>query len=156
MTTLPTNPSPSTTKPPYTPLFFPEPLPLLPPLTPLSPPPPPLSLMLMSHHQGKQHTKPFSPVNMNKMAKKYTTDTTPVYDSPTASPAEASARSPGLTVSNSPYSLRNCNFSTISISTKKVKREKRQMMINLLSTIPLPPKLFPLFIQRITPNPLAL
>ena len=41
------------------------------------------------------------PVNMKNMAKKGTIETTPTHGAPTAAPANASAWSPGLTVSNS-------------------------------------------------------
>ena len=66
----------------------------------------------------KQHTKPFYPVNMDNMAKKDTIDTIPAPESPTTALADASARYSVLIVSNSPYSLRNSNFPTSSISTK--------------------------------------
>ena len=58
----------------------------------------------------KQHTKPFYPATTNNMTKKYTINTTPAPDTPTAATADASARSPVSKISNSPYSLRNCNL----------------------------------------------
>ena len=142
------------------------------------------------------------------MVKKDTIDTTPSTESPTAAPADASARSPSLTVSNSPCSLRNRNFPTSSISTKTISKStndnevtfyyppapdafsavylktfdlspgstvsnspyslinrnfhttstttknKLQLMIKLLSTIPLSLNIFPLFPQRLMPDPL--
>ena len=90
----------------------------------------------------KQHTKPFYPVNMKKVAQKYTLGTTPAPYAPTATTADASSRYPGLVVSNSPYSLRNRNFPTSSIKTKK---KRLKLMINLLSTVPLPPTIFMMF-----------
>ena len=65
----------------------------------------------ISPSEQQQHTNPFYPVNMKNMAKKDTINPTPVPEFPTAVPSDASARSPGLIVCNSPYSLRNCNFS---------------------------------------------
>ena len=65
-----------------------------------------------------QHTKPFYPVNMKKLAKKVTLVTNLVPYSPTTNLVETSSIPPGLTVSNPPYSLINRNFPTISISTK--------------------------------------
>ena len=73
----------------------------------------------------KHHTKPFYPTKMNNMAKKDTMDTTPTLDAPTTAPVDAFDQSPGLTFSNSPYSLRNQKFPTSSISTQKpLKKEK--------------------------------
>ena len=66
----------------------------------------------------KKQTKPFYQVNMKEMSKKDTIETTPAHQSPTAVPAYAPARSPGSTVSNSPYSLRNHYFPVSSISSK--------------------------------------
>ena len=40
---------------------------------------------------GKQHTKPFSPLNMKKMTKREKIDTTPAPDTLTANPANASS-----------------------------------------------------------------
>ena len=74
----------------------------------------------------KQYTKPFSPVNMKKMANKYTSNTTPAPDAITATPVDASSQSSGLKVSNSPYSLINRNFPSRSISTKNLKKEKKE------------------------------
>ena len=82
-------------------------------------------------------------------------NTTPALDdptaAPTAAPADTSALSHVLTVSNSPYSLRNHNFPTSSISNPKTlkKKTKRKITMKLLSTIPLYPTLFPLFPQRL-------
>ena len=73
---------------------------------------------------GKLHTKPFSPVNMNNMYKKYRIKTTTELYAPTAAPADASDQSLVLTVSNSPYSLRHLNFTTRSISTKTTSKKK--------------------------------
>ena len=73
----------------------------------------------------KQHTKPFSPVNMNKIYKKEKIKTNPVPEDPTDAPAESFTWYPGLTVSNSPYSLRNRNFTTSPISTKKSQKRQK-------------------------------
>ena len=72
----------------------------------------------------KQHTKPFYPMKMNNMSKEDTIYTTPAPNAPTANPADASAQSPGFTVSKSPYLLKNHNFPTSSIQTKKLKKKK--------------------------------
>ena len=104
----------------------------------------------------KQRIKPFYPVNMKKMCKKDTIDTTSVPDAPTATSTNASSQSPVLKVSNFPYSLRNRNFPTSSIGTKKTrKRHKRQIMIKLPYTYLLKPTIYPLFNQRLPPNALA-
>ena len=51
----------------------------------------------------KRQTKPFYPVNVKMMSKKYTIYTTPESEATTSAPNDASARSSDLTVSNSPY-----------------------------------------------------
>ena len=53
----------------------------------------------------KQHTNPFSLVNIKKMDNKDKIDTYHVPGDPTAAPTNTSAQFPGLTVSNSPYSF---------------------------------------------------
>ena len=104
----------------------------------------------------KQHANPFSAVNMKRMANKYKKFTTPATDTPTAASVGASSRSPGLTVFNSPYLLRNRNFPTSSISTKNTpNKTKRQIMIKLFYTTLLYPKRFPLFPQSLPPDPLS-
>ena len=75
---------------------------------------------------GNQHTNPLSPVNMKKMDKKDTINTTPSPNARTAAPANASARSYDLTFSISPYSLRNPKISTSSISTQKTSKKKKR------------------------------
>ena len=82
-------------------------------------------------------------------------DTTPAPEASTDAPTDTYTWSPGFIVSNSPYSLRNSNFPISSISIKKPKL-KRQMMIKVLSTIPLHPTLFTLFIQSRNPDHLYL
>ena len=51
----------------------------------------------------KQHTKPFSPVRINKMENKDTMDTTPAPNAPTVFNVYASSQSHVLIVPNSPY-----------------------------------------------------
>ena len=70
----------------------------------------------------KEHTTPFSLVNMKKMTKKEKIDSPTAPDAPTASPVDTYALSPGLTLPKSPYLLRNRNFPTSSISTKKPQK----------------------------------
>ena len=99
---------------------------------------------------GKQRANPFSPVNLKNMAKVDTIDTTPESDTSADAYTDASAQYPDLKVSKSPYSLRNRNFPTSSISTKKPQKDKkRQTMIKLLYSNPLYPNFFTLFPQRI-------
>ena len=102
----------------------------------------------------KQHTKPFYPANMKEMAKKDKIDTTPAPNAPTGATADASSLSTGFTVSNSPYSLRNHNFSTSSISNPKPsKTQKRQIMIKSVFTIPMTPNIFHYFTKGLRPIP---
>ena len=70
----------------------------------------------------KLHTKPFYPLNTNKIAKKDTVNNILEPDSTTAAPADTISQFPGLTLSNYPYSLRDHNFLTSFISTKKTKK----------------------------------
>ena len=72
----------------------------------------------------KQHTKPFSPVNMKKMDKKGTINTNPDPEAPAKASVDASTRSPGFIVSNYPYSLRNRNFHATSNNAKKPEKDK--------------------------------
>ena len=86
----------------------------------------------------KQYTKPFSQVNTNKMSEKVTINTTPSPKALTTAPSNAPSQHAGLTVLYYPYSLRNCNFPTSSISTK------RQMTIIILAHTHLHTMIFPL------------
>ena len=70
----------------------------------------------------KQNTKPFSPVNMKKMAKKDTIGTTSAHESPIPAPTNASARFTLLEVPNSPYPLKNSSFHDTSTTTKKLRK----------------------------------
>ena len=69
----------------------------------------------------------------------------PVPYSSTAAPNYDFSRSPGSSVSNSLYSLRNCNQYFKIASNNKKTEKTRKLMIKLLSTTPLPPKIFKCF-----------
>ena len=127
----------------------------VPPVPPM-PLPPLLSLMPISHHHVKNSTPSHFLHWTKKMAKKGKIDTTPAPNTPNVDTVDASARSPGLITSKSPYLLINGYFLTSSTSTKKISNKtKNKMTIKLLSNIPLQFMLFPLSSQRISPDPLA-
>ena len=69
----------------------------------------------------------------------------PDHNASIAAPNDSSALSPGYIISNSPYSLRNCNqYLKISSNTKKQKNIKK-LTIKFLFTIPPTTTSFPLF-----------
>ena len=106
---------------------------------------------LQFSHQLHQHqkNKKDKKTNYDKVAFHYP----PVPGALFTVSLKSIAQYPGSTVSNSPYSLRNRNFRVASTTTQK--RQKLQLMIKLLSTNPLSPTLFLMFIQRLSPNPLS-
>ena len=108
---------------------------------------------------GKQYyTKPFYQVNMKKMSNKYTINTTL---NPTLSPLLLPTLPPNTLAWQS--STLHIHWE-IAISSQfhqhhpppaPPKRQKIKMMIKLIFTVPLHPTYFPLFLQRLLPNPLS-